>query len=41
MMSWPHENGVLMGPTQTVSVGHAAIVTGVRSVVKLDIGLGT
>ena len=33
--------GVLMGPTQTASVGHAAIVTGVCNVVELVIGIGT
>ena len=35
-MSWPHENMLLLGPTQMVSAGHAIIVTDVHNVVKLD-----
>jgi len=40
-MSRPRENGELMGPTQTAVVGYATIVNDVRSVVYLDIELGT
>ena len=40
-MPRPRENGVLMDPTQMVSVGHATIVTGVHNMVELDIVLGT
>ena len=40
-MSRPCKNTLLKGPTQTASIGHAAIVTGVRSVVYQDMGLGT